>query len=110
MKEQPKDKFPITVKKGHASVKIYRVKNREALYYCVSYVGPQGRQRRNFADLAVAKREANNSAQHLADGDMEAFKLRAGKSKSTSKQSGQLRGLDSRCIQSLTSSPERSTS
>jgi integrase len=76
MKEQPKDKFPITVKKGHASVKIYRVKNREALYYCVSYVGPQGRQRRNFADLAVAKREANNSAQHLADGDMEAFKLR----------------------------------
>src|SRR6476620_4051086 len=76
MKEQPKDKFTITVKKGHASVKIYRVKNREALYYCVSYVGPQGRQRRNFADLAVAKREANNSAQHLADGDMEAFKLR----------------------------------
>ena len=30
MKEQPKDKFPITVKKGHAAVKIYRVKNREA--------------------------------------------------------------------------------
>lgn len=76
MKEQPKDKFPITVKKGRASVKIHRVKNRDALYYCVSYVGPQGRQRRNFADLAVAKREANNSAQHLAGGDMEAFKLR----------------------------------
>ncbi len=42
MKEQPKDKFPITVKKGHASVKIYRVKNRDALNYCVSYVGPHG--------------------------------------------------------------------
>ena len=75
MKEQPKDKFPITVKKGHATVKIYRVKNRDALNYCVSYIGPTGRQRRNFANLDLAKREANNVAQHLADGDMEALKL-----------------------------------
>ena len=75
MKGRPKDKFPITVKKGHASVKIYRIKNRDALYYCVSYVGPQGRQRRNFADLALAKREAGTIAQNLADGDMEALKL-----------------------------------
>ena len=34
-----------------------------------------GRQRRNFANLDLAKREANNVAQHLADGDMEALKL-----------------------------------
>jgi integrase len=77
IKEAPKvkDKFPITVKKGHAMVKIYRVKNRNAHYYCVSYVSPQGRQRRNFAELDLAKREANTVAQHLADGDIEALKL-----------------------------------
>ena len=75
MKQDTRDKFPITVKKGHASVKIYRVKNREVVIYCVAYVGPTGRIRRNFADLDIAKREANNVAQHLADGDMEALKL-----------------------------------
>jgi hypothetical protein len=35
MKEQPKDKFPITVKKGDAAVKIYQVKNPEAVNYCI---------------------------------------------------------------------------
>jgi integrase len=69
------DEFPITVKKGHATVKIYRVKNRDALAYCVSYISATGRQRRNFADLDLARREANNVAQHLASGDMEALKL-----------------------------------
>jgi integrase len=69
------EKFPITVKKGHALVKIYQVKNRDALAYCVSYVSSNGRQRRNFVDLDLAKREANNIAQHLAAGDMEALKL-----------------------------------
>ena len=34
-----------------------------------------GRQRCNFAKLDLAKREANNVAQHLADGDIEALKL-----------------------------------
>src|SRR5206468_10594320 len=67
--------FPITVKKGHATVKIYRVKNRDLLNYCVSYISPTGRQRRNFADLDLAKREAGIIAQNLADGDIEALKL-----------------------------------
>jgi integrase len=71
----PKDKFPITVKKGHATVKIYRVKNRGAANYCVSYVGPTGRQRRTFVDLDLARREAANVAQHLAGGDIEALRL-----------------------------------
>src|SRR5262245_20349192 len=75
MKEQPKDKFPVTVKKGHASVKIYKVRNRSKTNYCVSYIGATGRQRRNFANLDLAKREAANIAQNLADGDMEALKL-----------------------------------
>jgi integrase len=75
MKEHTRDRFPVTVKKGHATVKIYEVKNRDRTNYTVSYIGPQGRQRRNFADLDLAKREAANVAQHLAVGDMEALKL-----------------------------------
>jgi len=70
--ERPGPEFPITVKK---TVKIYRVKNRERTHYTVSYVTPKGRQRRSFNDLELAKREAANIAQHLADGDMEALKL-----------------------------------
>ena len=69
------EKFPITVRKGHAIVKIYQVKNRDALAYCVSYVSATGRQRRNFVNLELARREAANVAQHLAAGDMEALKL-----------------------------------
>ena len=75
MKEYTRDRFPITVKKGHAVVKIYRVKNRDALAYCVSYISPKGRQRKNFADLDLARREANNVARQLAAGDIEALKL-----------------------------------
>jgi len=75
MKKQTQDEFPMTIKKGHAVAKIYRVKNRGLVNYCVSYISANGRQRRNFADLNLAKREAANIAQTLADGDMEALKL-----------------------------------
>ena len=56
------EKFPITVRKGHAVVKIYQVKNRDALAYCVSYVSPTGRQRQ-FADLILpgAKRPTSRN-------------------------------------------------
>jgi integrase len=75
MKEPLKEKFPITVKKGSAIVKIYGVKNRDRTNYCVAYIGPTGRQRRNFANFDLAKREASTIAQNLADGDLEALKL-----------------------------------
>src|SRR6266480_7439260 len=68
-------KFPITVKKGHATVKVYEVKNRKTTNYTVAYISATGRQRRTFADLDLAKREAGIIAQNLADGDMEALKL-----------------------------------
>jgi integrase len=68
-------KFPITVRKGHAVVKIYEVKNRDRTNYTVSYISPQGRQRKNFADIVSAKREANSIARRLTAGDMEALKL-----------------------------------
>ncbi|PYI85524.1 MAG: hypothetical protein DME54_15050 [Verrucomicrobia bacterium] len=67
--------FPILVKKGHATVKVYEVKNRKTTNYTVAYISATGRQRRTFADLDLAKREAGIIAQNLADGDMEALKL-----------------------------------
>ncbi len=69
------EKFPIEIRKGHAVVKIYEVKNRGSSNYCVSYIGATGRMRRNFTQLDVAKREALRIAQQLAAGDMEALKL-----------------------------------
>ena len=86
MKEQPKDKFPITLKKGHASVKIYRVKNRGAVNYCVSYVSPTGRQGKNFANLDLAKREASNVAQHLAHGEVSPSKRGCGHERDVSQR------------------------
>jgi integrase len=68
----------MTIKKGHASVKIYEVKNRERTNYTVSYISHEGRQRRNFADLALARREAGNIAENLNRGDLEALKLTGG--------------------------------
>ncbi len=67
--------FPLTVKKGHASVTIYEIKNRKRTNYTVSYVGTDGRVRRYFADLDVARREASNIALNLNKGDMEVLKL-----------------------------------
>src|SRR5947207_15647726 len=68
--------FPLTVKKGHASVKVYEVKNRDRMNYTVSYMtAVKGRVRKTFADLELAKREANTIALNLADGDLEALKL-----------------------------------
>jgi integrase len=75
MKKHTQDEFPLIVKKRNAMVKIYEVKNRNAVNYCVAYIGPDGRQRRNFADLEEAKAEAANVAEKLADGDLQALKL-----------------------------------
>jgi integrase len=73
--KQRRDKFPITVKKGHAIVKIYEVKNRKRKIFTVTYLSTAGRQRRTFSNLDLARREAGIIAQNLADGDMEALKL-----------------------------------
>jgi integrase len=67
--------FPITVKKGHAVVKIYRVKDRDGFNFTVAYNKPSGRVKKTFADLDLAKREAEKVARSLAVGDLEALKL-----------------------------------
>src|SRR5260370_453285 len=75
MKQLTRDRFPITVKKGHAMVKIYQLNNRYNVNYCVISISATGRRRRTFADLDLARREAGIIAQSLSDGDMEALKL-----------------------------------
>jgi hypothetical protein len=77
-KKRAQDEFPITVKKGHAMVKIYQVQNRNRKNYTVSYVDAAGRKRHNFANLEIAKREAANIADNLNKGDLEALKLTGG--------------------------------
>ena len=74
--KQALDRFPLIVKKGHASVKVYEVQNRKRKNYTVSYLtAGQGRVRKTFADLELAKREAHIIALNLAEGDLEALKL-----------------------------------
>jgi hypothetical protein len=70
-----KTEFPLIVQKGHAIVKIYRVKDRDGYNYTVAYNKRSGRVKKTFADFTLANREANKVAQDLAAGDMEALKL-----------------------------------
>jgi integrase len=68
--------FPISIRKGHAVVKIYAVKNRDTVNYTVAYMtAANGRKRKTFADLELAKREAHNIAAKLATDDLDALKL-----------------------------------
>ena len=61
------------IKKGHATVKIYEVRNRDKTNYTVTYMTARdGRKRKTFADFGLAKGEANTIADKLADGDLEA--------------------------------------
>src|SRR6516164_11427993 len=70
------ERFPLIIRKGSANVKIYEVKNRDRKNYTVSFLtAGKGRVRKTFADLELAKREANTVALNLAKGDLEALKL-----------------------------------
>ena len=83
MKRQTQDTFPLTIKKGHAVVKIYEITNRKRkkrngkayTIYTVSYVGPTGRTRRDFANLDEAKAEANLIARSIAGFDAQRLNL-----------------------------------
>ena len=68
--------YPVKIRRGSVTVTIYRTVNRGGALYCVSYVtAAAGRVRRNFADPDEARREAENNAQLLAAGDLQALKL-----------------------------------
>jgi len=78
MKQTTADTFPLIIKKGFAVVKIYEIKNRQRknyTTYTVSYIGPNGRTRHDFADLSKAKAEANIIARSIAGFDARRLSL-----------------------------------
>jgi integrase len=75
MKATRKDTFPLIIKKGHASVKIYRGQNRGKDLFTLAFQTPSGRRRQFFTSLDDAKREANTKVANLAQGDVEGAKL-----------------------------------
>ena len=68
-------RFPITVKRGSCTVKIYRDKKKRATYYRVAYQLGGKRHRLNFSHLDKAKAEAEAKASQLSRGDVDAAQL-----------------------------------
>src|SRR5438477_7153722 len=78
MNAKPKarrDRFPIVIKRGSCSVKIYRDRKPSGTYYRVCYHIGGKRERLNFVDLEKAKLEAEAQASKLSRGDVDAMQL-----------------------------------
>ncbi len=67
------DKFPLSVRRGSATVKIYRERKPSGDYFRVSFYKGTVRQGLNFSDLKAAKSEAEAKAAQLSRGDIEAM-------------------------------------
>jgi integrase len=70
-----RDRFPIIVKRGSCSVKIYRDRKPTGTYYRVCYHIGGKRERLNFSDLDKAKLEAEAQASKLSRGDVDAMQI-----------------------------------
>src|SRR5215813_6657085 len=70
-----RNRFPIIVKRGSSTVKIYRDQKPSGIYYRVAYHIGGKRYRLNFADLDRAKSEAEAQAAKLSRGDVDAALL-----------------------------------
>ena len=68
-------KFPISVKAGSSSVKIYRDRKRSGDYFRLVFYLSGKRHRLNFNSLDAAKKEAAAKAAQLARGDLDAVQL-----------------------------------
>jgi integrase len=68
-------RFPIEVKRGSSTVKIYRDRKPEGTYYRVTYYLGGKRYRLNFSDLQEATKEAEAKASQLSRGDVDAMQL-----------------------------------
>jgi integrase len=68
-------RFPITVKRGSSSVKIYRDRKPEGTYYRVAYHLGGKRHRLSFNDFEKAKDEAEAKASQLSRGDIDAVQM-----------------------------------
>jgi integrase len=69
-------RFPILVKRGSSSVKIYRDRKPQGTYYRVTYHLGGRRHRLNFRDLETARGEAEAKASQLSQGHLDAALLR----------------------------------
>jgi integrase len=65
-------RFPLRVKRGSSSVKIYRDRKPQGTYYRVVYHLGGKRHRLNFSDLDEARTEAEAKASHLSQGHLDA--------------------------------------
>ena len=68
-------RFPITIKRGSSSVKIYRDRKPEGTYYRVAYHLGGKRHRLSFNDLDRARNEAEAKASQLSRGDIDAVQF-----------------------------------
>lgn len=73
--EAKPEKFPISMKSGSATVKIYREKKASGHYFRVSFYKGLVRCGLNFTDLDAAKKEAKAKATQLSRGDLEALQI-----------------------------------
>jgi integrase len=69
------EKFPVLIKRGSVTVKIYAGKNRGKAFFTLTWVEANGRRRETFMDLGEARREGAAKAEALAKGDIDALKL-----------------------------------
>jgi integrase len=70
-----RQRFPIVVKRGSCTVKIYRDRKPSGTYFRVAYQVGGKRHRLNFSDLDKAKVEAEAKAAQLSRGDVDAMQL-----------------------------------
>src|SRR5262245_20676775 len=75
MKKSP-EKFPIQVKSGSVTVKIYRGKTRGYPVFTLSWYEGRTRMRRTFANFEEAKAEAESFAKKLESGHRTAATMR----------------------------------
>ena len=67
--------FPLIVKRGSASVKIYNTPCRGKNRYTIAYWLNGTRRRQTFDDLERAKTEAATAATHMTSGDLDVLEL-----------------------------------
>jgi len=70
-----RERFPMVIKRGSCSVKIYRDRKKNGTYYRVAYHIGGKRERLHFTDLDKAKLEAEAQAAKLSRGDVDAMQL-----------------------------------
>jgi len=69
------EKFPLSIRRGSSTVKIYRDRKPAGDYFILSFYMGGRRIRQNFADLETARIEAEAKAAQLSRGDLDALQI-----------------------------------